>query len=696
MRLKSILLIIVCWSARPALAADPQPYSVKFEPTGIKALDSALKATSQLDSLRTSAPAGPFALIGRAQSDIERLQTVCESFGYYRRAVTITIAGHPLEDVDLPGELLAMPKSPAVAVQVKVQLGPLYHLRKVAIEGDVSDKARAAFGLSSGAPAVASQVLAAGQRLQDAMQEEGHAFASVEAPIAYEDANDPVLDVTFKATAGPVYHIGEISIHGLTRMHSKFVQDRLTVHPGDLYRPSQVEKARSDLLALGVFSGVSVQLPKQSEVSGDTLPISYEVTERKRHAVSVTAGYSTDLGGSGGATWTDRNAFGNAEVLQVTANVVDLGGSATKAPGYQVLTTLTKPDFLRSDQSIQYSLGLLKQDLDAYDQDAATAGVAVNRTLSSRWKAGIGLTLEHEEIIQQEVVEAPKVVDGQEVLLPNGQPELAPTAEDIVNHYTLLAIPITLKYDTTGLSNPLEDPTRGVRLSTSLAPTESFNSTANADATADLSQAGRTPHATFLVVQGQFSTYLDLNQFGWSSPGRSVLAFRALAARSIGASQFALPPDQRFYGGGSATVRGYAYQSLGPVIPGTETPAGGVELAATGIEFRRRFYTNWAAAVFADAGAVTPATGLFGGKFNQRKEIGCYATTPGTTISSGKTVQIVPGQQFGRALCEGVGLGTGVRYYTPIGPVRVDLAFPIERTQNSGAFQVYIGLGQSF
>src|SRR5580658_9872532 len=127
MRLKSLLLLTCFLGARAALAADPQPYSVKFESTGIKALDSQLKATSQLDTLRTSAPAGPFALIGRAQSDIERLQTVCESFGYYRRAVSITIAGHPLDQMDLPGVLLALPKSPAVQIQVKVQLGPLYH-----------------------------------------------------------------------------------------------------------------------------------------------------------------------------------------------------------------------------------------------------------------------------------------------------------------------------------------------------------------------------------------------------------------------------------------------------------------------------------------------------------------------------------------------------------------------------------------
>jgi translocation and assembly module TamA len=214
MRLNGILLVMLCLVARAALAADPQPYSVKFESTGNKALDGAIKATSQLDTLRSSAPAGPFALIGRAQSDIERLQTVCESYGYYRRAITITIAGHPLDQMDLPGVLLALPKSPAVQIQVKVQLGPLYHVRKITLEGDVSDQARAALALQSGAPAIAGQVLAAGQRLQDALQEEGHAFARVETPLAFEAEHDPVLDVTFQVTAGPVYRIGDIRIAG--------------------------------------------------------------------------------------------------------------------------------------------------------------------------------------------------------------------------------------------------------------------------------------------------------------------------------------------------------------------------------------------------------------------------------------------------------------------------------------------------
>jgi translocation and assembly module TamA len=276
------------------------------------------------------------------------------------------------------------------------------------------------------------------------------------------------------------------------------------------------------------------------------VPITFQVSERKRHAVSLSAAYSTDLGGSAGATWTDRNAFGNAEQLAVTANLINAGGSATTQVGYQVGAQLTKPDFLRNDQSLQYSVGLLKQDLEAYDQDAVTAGIAVNRTLSSRWKASIGVTVEQEKIIQVLGVPNP----------PNPNDPNAPityTATPFGNNYTLLGMPITLKYDSTGLSNPLDDPLHGVRVSGSITPTESFNSTANngcallvnretASATASAgcpSGETRTPHATFLILQGSFATYLDLKQFGWTPEGRSVLAFRALGARAIGASQFA-------------------------------------------------------------------------------------------------------------------------------------------------------------
>jgi translocation and assembly module TamA len=652
MRRRIILLAAACLGAHAALAADPQPYSVKFDSTGNKSLDSAIKGSSQLDSLRTSAPAGPFALIGRAQADIERMQTALESYGFYQHKVTITVAGLALDDAKLAPLLVAAPSSPAIAVQVHIETGPLFHLRHVTLEGDVSDQAREAFGLKEGATAAAADVLAAGSRLQDAMQNEGHAYAKVDEPIAYQDAHDPVLDVIYKATPGPIYHLGPIRIRGLKRMHETFVQRLLTIHSGDLYVARKVERARADLLSLGVFAGVTVNLPKQEQVQGDELPITFRVSERKRHAVSLQAAYSTDLGASGGVTWTDRNVFGNAETLAVTGSIINAGGNATTSVGYQAGVALTQPDFLRTDQSLQYNVGILKQDLEAYDQDALTAGVAITRTLSTRWKASIGLSAQQEQIDQ----------------------------EDVTNHYTLLALPITLKFDSTGLTNPLDDPLHGMRASMAVTPTKSFSPTFTDVETGK----PNTGSATFVILQGTVSGYLDFNRFGWSPAGRNVLAARALAARAYGATQFSLPPDQRFYGGGSATVRGYQYQSIGPqflpppagapptatAFPNPYQPEGGVELAALSVEYRRRFTQNIGGALFVDAGAVTAKSGLFEGQFHEDRNEAQYET--------------------------GIGAGTGVRYYTPIGPVRIDVAVPLKHTNVSGSVQLYIGLGQAF
>jgi translocation and assembly module TamA len=663
MRLTTVLLLTACLSGQVALAADPQPYTVKIVATGNKALDSTVKASSQLESLRKSAPAGPFAIIGRAQSDIERLQTVLESFGYYRRQVLVTISGKSLDDPTLPTMMLELPKSTPAEVQINIETGPLFHLRKITLEGDVSDAARAAFALESGTSAIAAQVLSAGQRLQDAMQEEGHTFARVDEPIAYEDLHDPVLDVTYTATPGPVYQLGAISFRGLKRVHEAFLRRRLKLRPGERYSASKVEHARADLLSLGVFSGVTVRLPKEEDATGGQVPIIFEVKERKRHGVGLTAAYSSDLGASGGATWTDRDAFGNGEQLALTANLINAGGANTKQLGYQVGAQLTKPNFLRNDQSLEYDLGLLRQDLDTYDQTAETAAIVLNRTLSARWKASIGLSVEHERIVQQEGVLADNM---------NPPPDKVVEIKPFTHYYTLLGIPITLKYDSTGLSNPLDDPLRGVRIGLSATPTESFNSTEMDPGTG----ASTTPRATFLILQGSVSTYFDLARFDWTRPGRSVFAARALAARAFGASAFSLPPDQRFYGGGSATVRGYSYQSIGPTLPYVTTAAGGTELIAGGIEFRQRLWSNFGVAAFVDSGAVTANTGLFEGSF----------------------------RAFTQKLATGA--GGGLRYYTPIGPVRLDVAVPLRRACSAssnaapcpdvGSFQVYVGLGQAF
>ena len=615
-----------------ARAADPQAYQVDLASVGNSDIDQTLKATSDLLSLRSSAPVGPFGLIARARSDMDRLKTALESFGYYESRVSININGLPLTDPSLGDALTGLPKGSTAKVAISFTLGTLYHLRRIEIDGEVPPpiNARDTLGLNSGQPAVAAAVLAGGSRLLAALQEQGYAFAQVDSPVAYEAADAPVLDLSFHVVAGGKVNIGDIHVEGLQRVHELLVRKRLLLHTGDPYKPSAIEAARKDLLGMNVFGQVSVQVASKADETGG-VPITFKMRERLRHAITLNAAYSSDLGGSGGATWTDRNVFGNAEQLSFAASVINLGGSDTTGTGYDTGVKYLIPDFLHRDQSLQFAVTALKQQLQAYDQKAQTASVTLTRKLSSVWTVSTGLSTTEETILQ--------------VINARQHPPSTAFVPDppVTFNYTLLALPFKVVYDSTDLPTPLDDPRHGFRGSLSLTPTLAIGH----------------PNSTFLIEVLNLATYFDLNNLFPLDPGRSVIAARALAGIAQGAGELSLPPDQRFYAGGTSTVRGYGYQLVGPTFPNLSTPSGGTAISAVGVEFRQRLYTNWGVAAFVDAGQVSAS--------------------------------LKPLHSNVR-----IGTGAGMRYYTPIGPIRFDVAVPVGRRPGDDRFEVYIGLGQAF
>jgi translocation and assembly module TamA len=88
-------------------------------------------------------------------------------------------------------------------------------------------------------------------------------------------------------------------------------------------------------------------------------------------------------------------------------------------------------------------------------------------------------------------------------------------------------------------------------------------------------------------------------------------------------------------------------------------PEGGTAIDAATVEFRQRVWGNIGATVFADAAQVSTSSGPFEGTLRE-------------------------------------GVGAGLRYYTPIGPVRVDVAVPLNRPPGGDSFELYLGLGQAF
>jgi translocation and assembly module TamA len=590
----------------PVHAADPQGYTVEITGTGSSQVDAALRASSQLVNLQGAGPLQPFALVARAKSDLPRLATALDSFGYYQNSISITVDGSALDNAELPARLDAIPAGRLAAIKIVVTPGPVYHFGKIALEGETPEADRAALGLRSGDAALAASALDARTRLLSALEEDGYALARVDGPDT--SANDKALtiDLTYKVHTGPRVAIGEIRFNGLKDVNEDFVRGALTIHSGDRYQPSKIESARQTLAGLGVFSGVNVSMSDHLSSDG-RIPLIFEFQERPRHAVTLSGTYSTDLGIMLSATWSHRNLFGNAEQLNLTAAGTGLGTASTGL-GYNLAAQYIQPFFIEPDQVLELDVSGIKQQLEAYDQTAEAIAGFVRRKFSHLWSGSAGLSLTHDQVAQE----------GTHAL------------------YELLSAPLIMSYDSTGITGALHDPVDGLRAALNMTPTHAFGGS----------------DTTFLLTQLTASSYFDL-----AGDGRSVIATRGLAATILGASNFSLPPDQRLYAGGSATVRGYAYQSLGPQFSDNK-PQGAKSVDSATVELRQRIGEDWGAALFVDAGQASTET-LFTGKL--------YA-----------------------------GAGAGARYYTAIGAVRADVAVPLVHLPGGDSFEIYIGLGQAF
>ena len=177
------------------------------------------------------------------------------------------------------------------------------------------------------------------------------------------------------------------------------------------------------------------------------------------------------------------------------------------------------PEFGHRDQSLILGLTAASQDFQAYSRRGVLATVRLERRFLDHWRASVGINAEQEHIVQ----------------------------EAVARDYTLVGLPIEARYDS---SDNLLDPTSGIRATARVTPTQSLG----------------TPSATFTLFELSGSTYFDAGTL-WGTRGRSIVAIRGLVGQAAGATQFQLPPNQRFYAGGSQTVRGYRYQSVGPRFP---------------------------------------------------------------------------------------------------------------------------------
>lgn len=200
---------------------------------------------------------------------------------------------------------------------------------------------------------------------------------------------------------------------------------------------------------------------------------------------------------------------------------------------------------------------------------------------------------------------------------------------------TLIGVPMAVTWDR---SNDLLNPTKGFRLSGAVTPY--------------LAALGDS--SSFATARVGGSAYFD-----FKDDGRYVGAVRGAYGAVIGGGLLDVPADKRFFAGGGGSIRGFGYQEVGPRDALGE-PLGGVSLLEMSAEMRVMVTEDIGVVPFVDAGNV-------------------YTTEY---------------PKLGQGLRYAAGIGG--RYLTVIGPIRLDVAVPVNRRDGDKAFQFYISIGQAF
>ncbi|MBO6902373.1 MAG: outer membrane protein assembly factor [Rhizobiaceae bacterium] len=585
---------------------DPVFYSVSFDPgPSNEELSERLKDASLLVGDEGKAVSGSLGLISKARNDRERLVAALYENARYDGVVTIRIAGRSLDDIAPDAQFDA---SGPVPISIRVDPGNVFVLGDISLTGDAADLAPARFGLMPGGEAGSTAILRAERDMVRALKQEGRPLARVVSREVVADSATKELDISFGIEAGPIAPYGRTNVEGAEQVDREFIAYMTGLEQGETYSPEERDRARERLQNLDVFSSVSVTEADALDPDG-SIPMNVIVSERKHRYFGVGATISSTDGAGIEGYWGHRNLFGRAEKLRIEGSISRIGSAASLGMlNYNAAILFEKPGVMGPASKFISSVRASFEHPNAYNSFTVDARAGIRRDLTPK------------QTVSAEVrVAWSSVTDSFSPVVPRS--------------HLLVSIPLEYVYD--GRDNRL-DPKRGQRFLVYAEPTRDLFSGAN-----------------FLKVRGEASIYRSLD-----SDGRIVFAARAAAGSIVGAPLAAIPADRRFYSGGGGSVRGYAYQGVGP-RDATGKPTGGRSFAEASLEMRIKVSEKVGLVPFVDAGTVSAAT-----------------------VPNLSTLQF--------------GAGLGLRYLTPFGPLRVDAAVPLNRRPGDPSFGVYAGIGQAF
>ena len=484
-------------------------------------------------------------------------------------------------------------------LHLKLDPGPRTTIGSVslAVDGDIPAKQRAAlheaWRLPVGAPFRQADWNAAKQDILARLIAHDHADAQLLDSRAEIDPDARRADLHVHYASGPRYRFGPLTVDGLHRFSPELVaRYHQTAREGEPYSEEALATLQATLQSTPYFAAVQTRLDREQAVVGDdgslTAPVRVTVRERAAHRVGFGGGFSSNTGARVEANYHTPDLFGQAWAL-------DTGLRLEQKRQVAFADVFLPPD----EKQRRNSVGVMSEATDI--QGLRTERYAFGgQTVQQRGRLEQRLSLNWQE----------------ERRWPDGTSSVLSRA----------LVP-NVMWTWRQLDNPL-DPRQGTVLQVQFG----------GGSKAALSDQN------FLRSHGRWQQYLELDR-------RNQLALRAELGYTLADSRLHIPQDYLFRTGGTGSVRGYAYQSLG-VREGSAI-VGGRYLAIVSAEATHWLDDAWGIAAFVDAGDA---------------------------VDSLKDARLA------------VGYGLGARWRSPAGPIGVDIGYG-QRTEK---FQLHFSLAIPF
>jgi len=427
----------------------------------------------------------------------------------------------------------------------------------------------------------------------------GFPFARVDLELELDDA-ESLVDIDLRIV--PMYQrrFGEVTVLGDSRTPAAKITRQLTFQPGKIYSPKALEESQRRIYQLALFQYVTVRVVMDEE--NIVQPVEVVAVDAPRLTSKIGAGYGREDRFRGSIELRRLGFLGGTRRMRVFARHSGL-------EPYHFNFRITQPGIPRPETQI---------NLNPFIKKEKEPGYTVRR-------GGSHLSLQHHFATYSDAIAD---YTFERVKLESG-----PSAREMdIAAYNKSSLTLGVMRDN---SEPSFSPVRG----SFRALTVTF--------------AGLLVPADFhyLRILTEWRHYLSLDE-GW------ILATRAkLGAMAAQKGDPFTPIEERFFAGGSASVRGWARSQLGPGSA-AGVPTGGDAYFEGSTELRHPLWSALSGCLFAD----------FGNVWRQRREAR------------------IDDLHFAA--------GIGLRYRTPIGPIRLDLAMPV--FEPSRTLQVHVSVGQAF